>query len=44
MKKMRRSDNMQNNCNCGICDHIEDCPNDGDWENCEENQKLEELE
>lgn len=32
---------MNNGCNCGICDYINDCGGDGDWKPCRVNKMLE---
>lgn len=33
---------MANSCNCGICGKLLDCPNNGQWESCDENEKIQE--
>ena len=33
-----------NNCNCGICDLINDCINEGNWETCKVNNTMGQVE
>ena len=34
---------MANSCNCGICEKLFDCPNNGQWESCDETQNIQET-